>query len=234
MSSSLALKILKSLNILYVEDEKNIRNNIEQILKLLCKDVYSASNGKEALSTFKKNNIDIILSDINMPEMSGLELSSEIRENHKYIPIILLTAHTDINFLLKATKLKLIDYLVKPLNLKDLKNALLNAALEYKEQFEKIIYFKNNIEYHINKKLLFENSIRKDITNKELLLLEFLYENKSRVVTKDEIKNEIWDDYFESTDSAFKSLLNKLRKKIGKESVKNISGVGYQIQTISN
>lgn len=232
MSSNLALEILKSLNILYIEDEENIRNNICQILKFICKDVYTASNGKEALSLFNKNNIDIILSDINMPEMSGLDFSKEIRKNNKFLPIILLTAHTDTKNLLTATKLKLIDYLVKPLNLKDLKNALCTAALEYQEKYRVIIYFKNNIEYHVNKKEIFENSNKKDITNKELLLLEFLYENKKILLSKDEIKEHLWEDSLEATDGAFKSILNKLRKKIGKESIKNISGIGYQLQTI--
>ena len=59
-----------------------------------------------------------------------------------------------------------------------------------------------------------------------------MYENKHRTVSKDEIKNHLWEDSYEATDSALKSVLNKLRNKIGKDSIKNVSGVGYQIQVI--
>lgn len=232
MSHNIAVKLLKSMNILYLEDEDNIRENVTEVLKYICYGVFEASNAKDGLEIFKNNKIDIILSDINMPDLSGIEFSKIIRKENKHIPIILLTAHTDTNILINATKLKLIDYLVKPLNLNELKTALCNAALEYQDQFGVIISFPNNIEYHMDKKQLFENNNRKDITNKEILLLEFLNENKNRTVSKEEIMNHLWEDSFDATDSAFKSVLNKLRKKIGKESIKNISGVGYQLQTI--
>ena len=102
------------------------------------------------------------------------------------------------------------------------------AGEEYFENNSLIINFPNHITYDFNKKLLYENNITKDITAKELQLLEFLYENKNRVVSKEEIQNAIWEDSFYATESAFKSLLNKLRNKIGKQSIKNISGIGYR------
>jgi len=230
MEFNKSLNILKLCNILYLEDEENIRKNILQILKFIFKDVFEASNGIDGLEIFKNNQIDFILSDINMPHLSGIEFTKEIRKINKNVPIIFTTAYTDTNYLLEATKLKLIDYLVKPINLEDLKKALANAACEYEELNGTIINFNNDIKYSIKKKQLFQNNERKDITNKELLLLEFLYKNKDRTVTKDEIKNFLWEDSYEGTDTALKAVLNKLRNKIGKESIKNISGVGYQLQ----
>jgi two-component system, OmpR family, response regulator VanR len=67
------------------------------------------------------------------------------------------------------------------------------------------------------------------LTSKELDLLSFLIKNSNRIVSTDELKANIWEDCFEATDSALKNLLNKLRKKIGKESIINISGVGYRL-----
>lgn len=226
-----SLDILKSFSILYLEDEKNIKENILQILKFMFKDVFEASNGKDGFEIFKNNKIDLILSDINMPLLSGIEFAKEIRKINKDVPIIFTTAHTDTKYLLEATKLKLIDYLVKPLNLDDLKKAFSIVANEYEEKNGVIITFNENIQYFMNKKQLFKNGKIIGITPKEILLLEFLYKNRDRTVTKDEIKNSLWEDYYEATDTALKSLLNKLRNKIGKESVKNISGVGYQLQT---
>ncbi|WP_321312692.1 response regulator transcription factor [Halarcobacter sp.] len=222
-------KFLKTLNILYVEDEENIRNNIAKTLLLLVNNVITAPNGIVALKQLKNNHIDIVLSDISMPEMSGLELSKEIRKNNKTIPIILLTAHTDTNFLLEATRLRLIDYIVKPLDFNQLKEALMKASNEIYNSGNFSINFENNIYYDFSKKKLFMNSEEINITAKEIILLEFLYKNRKRVVPTIEIKNNVWEDDYEATDSALKGVLNKLRKKIGKDSIKNISGIGYQL-----
>lgn len=73
MEFSKSLNILKLCNILYLEDEENIRKNILQILKFIFKDVFEASNGIDGLEIFKNNQIDFILSDINMPHLSGIE-----------------------------------------------------------------------------------------------------------------------------------------------------------------
>ena len=67
------------------------------------------------------------------------------------------------------------------------------------------------------------------LTLKELDLISFLIKNSNRIVSSDELKSNIWEDCFEATDSALKNLLNKVRKKIGKESITNISGVGYRL-----
>lgn len=220
---------LEKLNILYLEDEDIIRNNVSTMLQYLFNEVYATSSVSDALLCFETKKVHIILSDISMPGRNGLDFIEQLRLKKVNIPVILLTAHTDTDFLLKATKLKLVDYLTKPVNFTDLKNALAKAGEEYFENNSLIINFPNNIKYDFNKKLLFENNITKDITAKELQLLEFLYENKNRVVSKEEIQNAIWEDSFNATESAFKSLLNKLRNKIGKQSIKNISGVGYQL-----
>ncbi|WP_320035219.1 response regulator transcription factor [Halarcobacter sp.] len=225
------LKFLKTLNILYVEDEENIRRNIVKTLLLLVNSVTTASNGREALSLLKNNHIDIILSDISMPEMSGIELSKEVRKNNKNIPIILLTAHTDTNFLLEATRLKLIDYIIKPLDFNQLKEALIKSSNEIYDSGNFCINFENNIHYNLSKKKLYIDTEEINITAKEIILLEFLYKNRKRVVPTIEIKNNVWEDEYEATDSALKGVLNKLRKKIGKDSIKNISGIGYQLNT---
>lgn len=167
-----------------------------------------------------------------MPNMNGIEFTKKIREIDKNIPIILLTAHTDTHYLLDATKLKLIDYLIKPLDFKQLKEALIKAALEVKDSGNYCINFPGNIHYNISVKKLYKENIEENITAKEISLLELLYENKNRIVPTIEIKNHVWEDSFEATDSALKAVLNKLRKKIGKDSIRNISGIGYQIQTL--
>lgn len=225
-------KILKNLNILYIEDEKNIRINIKKTLELFCENVFDAENILDAKNILTTNRIDIIISDINLPDMSGIDFVKEIRLSDKTIPIVLLSAYTNKEFLLEATKLKLVDYLTKPIDFKNLNNALQKCVEEILYNSRYIITFKNNIQYNVSHHCLIDDTKKEEIhlTSKELDLLNFLIKNNNRVCSSDELKSAIWDDYLEATDSALKNLLNKLRKKIGKESIVNISGVGYKLE----
>lgn len=227
------LTVLKSLNLLYIEDETNIRENLTTTLNLMCNTTFACANAKEALEIFRKEQVDIVLSDISMPYMSGLELAKKIREEDKSIPIILLSAHTDTPYLLEATRLKLIDYITKPVDFSNLKDALLRATDEIIESGHFNILFENNITYNVAKKILMEKNKEQHITGKEIALLEFLYKNKSKVVTTQQIKNALWEDEYCATDAALKAVLNKLRNKIGKQSIKNVSGIGYQLFTVN-
>ncbi|MGA1933591.1 response regulator transcription factor [Arcobacter sp. YIC-464] len=223
-------EILKKLCILYIEDEENIRNNMKKVLLLLCENVYDVQNITEANEIIQEKRVDIIISDINLPGQNGLCFVEGIRQINKKIPVILLSAYTETDYLLKATKLRLIDYLTKPVDFETLNTALLKCVEDIYENGMFIINFNNGIEYNVlNKKLEDINKNEIKLTSKELLLLDYLIKNSSRIISQDELKANIWDDLYEATDSALKNLLNKLRKKIGKESVSNISGVGYKL-----
>lgn len=223
--------ILKNLNILYVEDEENIKINMKKVLLLLCENVFDAQNIEEAKQIIKNQRIDIIISDINLPDTNGIEFIKELRKTDKTIPVILLSAFTDTKYLLEATKLKLVDYLTKPVDFKTLNNSLHTCVEEIIDNSRYMISFKNNIQYNVLQKKLFDLNIKEEITltSKELDLIDFLIKNSNRIVSSEELKSNLWEDYFEATDSALKNLLNKVRKKIGKESITNISGVGYKL-----
>ena len=223
--------ILKNLNILYVEDEENIKINMKKVLLLLCENVFDASNIEEAKDIIKKQRIDIIISDINLPDTNGIDFIKDLRKTDKTLPVILLSAFTDTKYLLEATKLKLVDYLTKPVDFKTLNNSLHSCVEEILDNSRYIISFKNNIQYNVLQKKLFDLNTNEEITftSKELDLIDFLIKNSNRIVSTEELKSNLWEDYFEATDSALKNLLNKVRKKIGKESITNISGVGYKL-----
>ena len=223
--------ILKNLNILYIEDEENIRINIKKVLLLLCENVFDVSCVEEAESILKKQRIDIIISDINLPNSDGISFIKELRKTDKTIPLILLSAFTDTKYLLEATKLKLVDYLTKPVDFKTLNNSLQSCVEEILDNSRYLINFQNSIQYNVLHKKLIDLNTKEEITLtlKELDLISFLIKNSNRIVSSDELKSNIWEDCFEATDSALKNLLNKVRKKIGKESITNISGVGYRL-----
>ena len=224
--------ILKNLTILYIEDEVNIRQNVKQTLSIFFKEVIDIETIEEANNIFyDRNDIDIILSDINVNDSNSLEFVEKIRQNDKKIPIIIVSAYTDKNYLLQATKLKLTDYLVKPINFEQLMSSFKKAVVEIEDNKSLIISLNKKIIFNIFDNHLFDTFSHKNIhlTSKELKLLRFLIENRDKVVSKEEIKNSVWEFTEDATDSAFKNLFGKLRNKIGKDSIINYPKVGYKL-----
>ena len=224
------LKLLKTKSLLYIEDEENIRNTLTSTLQLMCKEVFAFESAVSAFNSFSTINPDIILSDVSLDEMSGIDFIKKIRQSNSKIPIIILSAHTDTKFLLEASKLKLVEYLTKPATYKELENSLLLAVKEIQSVTERFYYLNEVNKYDIQHKLLYnsQNEITK-LSNNETNLLELFIKNSNRTIYTEEIKNLIWDDSFNATDTALKSLIHKLRKKIGKNTIKNVSGIGYYL-----
>ena len=112
------------LRVLYAEDEEQIRNIFERILGKLTKEVYVATNGEEALGLYYEKNPDIIITDVKMPRMTGFEMAAEVRKKDKLIPIVAITAHNETEHFLEAIRLGVTNFLVKPIELEQLKEAL--------------------------------------------------------------------------------------------------------------
>ena len=225
------LQNLKTLSILYIEDEDRIREDMVSTFKLLCHEVYPFECAESALQNFDTLSPDIIFSDISLGNSSGLEFARNIRGFDKKIPIILLSAHTDTSYLLEAAKLKLIAYLTKPITFEELKNTLLEAVLDINLEKSSLLFpLPNNINYDTHHKILYdENSQEIKLSASENKLLEYFIQNNNRTLSQDEIKTAVWSDPYEATDTALKSLIHKLRSKIGKSTIKNLSGIGYYL-----
>ena len=119
---------LKNLKVLFVEDEPGIRENIVHSLRYMVDEVIEATNGKEGLEAYYAHKPDIVFTDILMPVMDGIELVRAIRKNDSQTCAVIITAHTDTEYLLKAVDLHLEHYIVKPVNLTTLTDALLRCA----------------------------------------------------------------------------------------------------------
>ena len=166
-------ELLKKYTILYVEDDDVIRTELSSILENFFESVKIASNGKEALRTYLENqdDIDIIVSDINMPELNGIEMIKKIREIKDNVPAIFTTAHSDSEFLIEAIKLRVKEYIVKPLDIKKLifiiediaKSLELDKLL--KQQREELIKFKNILDSN-NLLLKLDNNFKITYVNK--------------------------------------------------------------------
>ena len=224
------LEALKNLTILYVEDEPLIRQNAVEYLNRYCNKVYEAKDGLEGLEVYNTHKPDIIISDIKMPKLSGLAFASKIRDTDKNTPIILATAHTETEYLLKAVELQLIKYIVKPITSKKLHSALCLACDTLDNSYTHFITLSQNTYYDtLNQTLVIENILIK-LTHNELLFFDFLIKNRQRAITYEELENLIWAYEGMSMD-ALRSLVRGLRKKVVINCIENVSGVGYRLKT---
>jgi len=120
---------MKKKKILVVDDEQDVRETLESVLSKLDYDPIVAPGGKEALELIKKNNVDIILSDLYMPEMDGIELLKRVKTENRNIVFLMITAHPTIETAVDAIKKGAYDYLTKPFHIDEVKMKL-NRALE--------------------------------------------------------------------------------------------------------
>jgi len=226
------LDALKPLTLLYAEDEDSIRQNAIEYLSRYCKNVIEAKNGEEAFGLYQESKPDIIISDINMPKMDGLSLAKRIREIDTETPIIIVTAHTQTEYLLKAVELKLVKYIVKPMSSEKLHEALSMACDAIGTNTDNITLLSPDVLYDtLNRTLLINNRPLK-LTHNELLFFDFLISNRQRAITYEEIESIIWAYEGMSMD-ALRSLVRGLRKKLDKEYIENVSGIGYRLKTYS-
>jgi len=221
------LEKLKSLSILYVEDEEGIRKKMSDSLRYYAKEVFEASNGMVALKIYKEKTPDIIFTDILMPVMDGIELVKKIREEDSKIPIVMVTAHTDKDYLLSAVELHLEQYIVKPINLKDLKNSLQKCVEVIGTNQAVCKELPLGYSYDFDNKILTCKNEEIKLSKKEISFFELLLHNLHRVVTYEELQEYVWQDDV-MTDCALKSLIRNMRHKFPKGYIKNLSGVGYR------
>lgn len=181
---------LKQLNILYVEDDELIKKELNDTLKLFFKDILLASDGEEAIELFNANqkNIDLILSDINMPKKDGIALLHEIRKIDKIVPFIFTTAFTNHEYLIDSIKYGVSDYFVKPLDIKELLGKIETLSRKSKKQ-KKIDHYQNMINEYLDtiNKVAFVFVFDK---NKKITYVNEFYTELSKLDVDDVLDNE--------------------------------------------
>lgn len=216
-------------SVLIVEDDRESNDNIAFFLQKRFTDVISAYDGEEGWTRYREETPDIMIVDIEMPKMNGLELIQKIRHKDPHIPIIILTAYSHQDYLLKAVTLKLDNYLIKPVTY-----AKLSDALE--RIFQKTNVFTGSIcidgmgtaYYDYDSKTGSVEGKYVSLTNKEILLLELLIENQNKVLSYDYLE-EILSEGPSVTRNALKCTIRNLRKKIPPIRIESIAKVGYKL-----
>ncbi|MDY0121822.1 MAG: response regulator transcription factor [Sulfurimonas sp.] len=223
----------KSFDILFVEDEEAIRQNYVRYLKRHFHEVYEAADGLRAYEIYQQKKPHILIVDINLPKMNGLELVRKIRQKDHGTKVIMLTAHSDTSYLLEATELKLTKYLVKPVTRDELSGALKLAIreLSHFEVASKLhIILRDSFVWDCDRKELLYKNTEVVLTNKERKVLALLLSNPNATFSYDDIIFDVWYDTSEDRIDALKTIIKNLRKKLPKDSIKNVFGVGYKIE----
>lgn len=220
---------MKNITVLYVEDDEIARENGIEYLENYFDTIYDASNAIDALSLYNTHKPDIIITDINMPKINGLEFVKKIREKDETTQVIITTAYSDKEYLFKAIELKLIKYLVKPIEEKEFDEALKICIENIKNNNTNIVNISNDTLFDTYNKTLITNNEIVKLRTKELDLLSLLIKNKTRYVTYEEIENYIWYDSVMTKD-ALKTVIKNLKSKLPKDTISNLSGTGYKIE----
>ncbi len=220
------------LTLLYIEDDEELRKQFMRVLKPKFKEIYEASDGLQALERYEQYSPDMMLVDINLPKIDGLEVIEEIRKSDKTTPIAILSAYSDQAKLLRAMTFGLSEYLIKPVPHKKLLALLDDMALMYKTQIEEnnVIVLKSDYSWKKKEKMLCYGDETISLTKRERIFLEFMVEQVDDIVTFFSIENLIWED--EESEIAYSSLshlLKRLKKKLPEELIENIYGEGYRI-----
>ncbi len=222
--------------ILIVEDDDRLSESISRHLQ---KEGYApecAYDGQSAVKLFSNQAFDLVVLDINLPRKNGIDVCGELRVMNSRIPILMITAFGDIDSKMEAFDQGADDYLVKPFHLKEL-SAKVRVFLKRAEQAPLLadVYEAFGLRIDPNKKVVFREGKEIHLTPKEYSLLEYLVKNKSRVVSKDELARNLWDDDYGVTPNTIEVYINFLRNKIDRDFSHKIvhtkTGFGYYIST---
>ncbi len=216
-------KLLKRYNVLYVDDDTKDCESLEAILKYYFKNVFIANDGREALNIYKNNKCDLLIVDYDMPKMDGYELLSTIRQKDQKTQAIIVSAHDDKIKLKNAIKLNLIDYLVKPYELQELKDVLKKFIEKKSPKDLPKISIRDNYYYCKNKKSIYNDKEVYKLTAFEIKIFEELLENRKKIISYEKLLFEL-----DSTNhKSLISIIHKLKKKLPPKIIQNIKDIGY-------
>jgi DNA-binding response OmpR family regulator len=196
-------------------------------LFLLSKDIAvdAFATGKEARTAIKKNSYDMYILDLNVPEMSGIDILKHIRKKDKYTPVIVITGSVDINSIDEAYSLGCSEYLKKPFNLRELEIRMDKLK---KASDDLTVRITRDYEFDIKKELLLYKGDIHKLTRNQNKLIRTLVENIGGIVSFEDLKLLVWDDY-NISDITIRSLITRIRDTIKEDFIQTFRGIGYRI-----
>lgn len=224
-------KKYRNIKVLCVENEELIRENQIDYLKHFYNTILEASHAKEALEIIEKQKPQLVITDIEMSDMNGLEMIRQIRKRDKKIKIIVLSAFSKKEYLLDAIDLGLVKYLIKPIDHETFYPILLQCAKEIIEEESPLLELSNDCIFDTKTSQIRLNDKNYTLSKYEADFLMLLYNQKPNVVTYEQIQYKVWINNI-MTDNSLRTLVKSLRKKLPKDIITNLSKVGYKMEEI--
>jgi len=223
------LKQLFHVHILIVEDDELTAHALQQTLSLHCQYVQVAKDGLEGIEIFERDKPDIVISDINLPKMNGLEMISWMHKVSPNLPTIIITSYDSPENISESINQGAYNYLRKPIKIEELQIALLMAT---KDIYDSKIVLEEDFVYDNQKRNLYNKKGIVKLTKLEQDLLHLLICNANQVVDYFTIENYIWQDKSMSLKS-LRMCVKNIRTKTYPHIVENISKCGYRLNTPS-
>jgi DNA-binding response OmpR family regulator len=217
---------LKNIKILLAEDEKSLATLMQSAIGDFCESFTVVNDGEEGLRIYKKINPDIVITDIMMPKMDGLEMSRAIREINPEQIIVVLSAYSETEKLLTAIDLEIKKYFIKPFDPDELLDYLCSAI--EKIEIKKVISSSENYIFNTKTKKLYRDGEVIQLTKREIDFIELLINQSDYFIDDSTIKEKLWNER-DVSDDRVRTFIRRLRKKTSKNLIKNVSGQGYSL-----
>ncbi|EIA09526.1 response regulator transcription factor [Flavobacterium frigoris] len=224
------------MNLLIVEDEPSLLSILRKGFIEKNNDVSVAMDGKTALEMINNYTFDVVILDIMLPEINGIELCRRLRASKNFVPILLLTALSTSENIVTGLNAGADDYLTKPFKFGELDarvNALARRANQELEKIDTITI--DDLEINGNSKIVKRAGQTITLTAKEFKLLYYLAKNKDKIVSRHQILDNVWDINFDMNTNVVDVYITYLRKKIDKpfnsKLIQTMKGFGYIIKS---
>lgn len=215
------------IKILFLEDEPTIQDVTAEYMKMKDYDVTCVQDAEEALKKIQNNKYDLAVLDINVPKGSGLDVLKYIKSNNDNMATIMLTALGDEETQIRAFNLNADDYVVKPFS-PILLLKRIEAVLRRTVNHSSTVLKKDGLFIKEDSYEAFYNNISLKLTLSEFMLLQTLMKEPQRAFTREQLILKIFDDEYCGNDRIIDAHVKNLRKKLPKNYIKTVNGVGYQ------
>ena len=223
----------EKVRVLVVDDELTIRNLLAEMLRIAGFDPEIKESGSAALAAIRSNSFDVALFDVNMPGMNGFQLLEEVRKFDVQIPVIFLSARNEKVDVIEGLRIGADDYISKPFNVEEVIMRINTVLKRTKNNDQKTELIAGPVRLSEETYEVFFNDELIDLSKTEFRLLQYLLQNQGRVVTKEQLLDEIWGYSFNTTTTVVDTYISYLRKKLHKDGfdgIKTIRGIGFQIK----
>ena len=221
------------MRVLVVEDERDLNNIITKYLKKNNFNVDNVFDGEEALDYLNSTEYDLVILDVMMPKINGYEVLKTMRKENNDTPVLMLTAKDGVDDKVKGLDLGADDYLIKPFDFDEL-SARIRAITRRKFGNTTNILQIDDLIIDINKKIVTRAGINIELTAKEYEVLEYLIQNKGHILSRDKIRDGVWNFDYEGESNIIDVIIKNIRKKIAigdsKDLIFTKRGLGYVIR----